>query len=230
MLDLLGSCGLGLLLGLRHALEPDHMAAVSTLVVQSSRPWRAAILGAWWGLGHTLALVTVGMTLGLLHVQMPRRLADGFELVVAVMLIGLGLQTLFATARKQYRGLEQEHQHRHERHAHPGPAAHVHLGHRVIALRPALVGLVHGLAGSGALTALALSRMPTLRTGIFYMVLFGLGSLAGMSILTGLAGWPLLRAARSQGLRAGLSLASGGFAVILGLIWGWPLVFTLGAP
>src|SRR5207244_9513490 len=91
VLELLTSSGLGSLLGMRHALEPDHLAAVSTLVTGERNGYKAALLGACWGLGHTVALIAVGTVLVVLRAEMPLRVADGFELCVALMLITLGL-------------------------------------------------------------------------------------------------------------------------------------------
>ena len=90
ILELVTSSGLGSLLGMRHALEPDHLAAVSTLVSAERGGYRAALLGACWGLGHTLALLAVGIVLVVLQAEMPTRVSDLFEFSVAVMLVGLG--------------------------------------------------------------------------------------------------------------------------------------------
>src|SRR5256885_2122093 len=94
ILELITSSGLGSLLGMRHALEPDHLAAVSTLVTGERSSAKAALLGACWGLGHTLALVVVGTMLVLLRAEMPVRIADLFEFCVALMLVGLGLRAI----------------------------------------------------------------------------------------------------------------------------------------
>ena len=90
VIEILTSSGLGSLLGMRHALEPDHLTAVSTLVTGERSSYRAAMLGAFWGIGHTLSLVVVGAVLVVLRAEMPARVSDLFELFVAVMLVGLG--------------------------------------------------------------------------------------------------------------------------------------------
>src|SRR5215510_5545314 len=97
--ELLSSSSLGSLLGMRHALEPDHLAAVSTLVTQERSSFKAALLGACWGLGHTLSLVVVGASLVLLRAEMPERVADLFEFFVALMLVGLGVRAIRQAAR-----------------------------------------------------------------------------------------------------------------------------------
>src|ERR1700704_5646311 len=95
VLELITSSGLGSLLGMRHALEPDHLAAVSTLVTGERNSVRAALLGVCWGLGHPFSLIVVGTILVLLRAEMPERVADGFEFCVALMLIALGLRAMY---------------------------------------------------------------------------------------------------------------------------------------
>ena len=100
VLEILTSSGLGSLLGMRHALEPDHLAAVSTLVTGERSNYKAALLGACWGLGHTCSLLVAGVVLVVLRADMPARLADAFEFCVALMLIGLGLRAMYLAARQ----------------------------------------------------------------------------------------------------------------------------------
>jgi high-affinity nickel-transport protein len=107
---------------------------------------------------------------------------------------------------------------------HPGQAAHVHLGRRAYAVRPLVVGVVHGLAGSGALTALVLAGFDTNLERLAYTVVFGGGSVLGMGLLSGIAGWPLARLLRTPRARGWTSAAAGLLSVAMGLLWGWPLV------
>ena len=223
LLDLVTSSGLGSLLGMRHALEPDHLAAVSTLVSAERNSWRAALLGVCWGLGHTFSLIVVGTVLVVLRADMPERVADAFEFCVALMLIGLGLRAIYLAARQGPAGPVHVHHHGGTVHVHHGAAAHIHIGGWTLARRPLLVGAVHGLAGSGALTALVVTTLPSTAAQITYMVLFGLGSTLGMAALTGLLGWPLARAGRHRGVARVLSLAVGCVSTVLGLFWGYPL-------
>jgi high-affinity nickel-transport protein len=213
---------LGLLVGLRHALEPDHLAALSTLVVEGEGgPRRGAVLGALWGLGHTAALVLVGGGLLLTGAVLPLRAAAAFELLVAAMLIGLGLRAIIGALREGRVGAEHVHRHGGHAHAHRAPTAHVHLSGRPLALRPLLVGLVHGLAGSGALTALVFAQLPTLAARLGYVVVFGVGSIAGMSLASALASASLgvFTQARSAGHRRVLGLAVGALSTAVGIAW-----------
>ena len=224
VLELITSSGLGSLLGMRHALEPDHLAAVTTLVTGERSGYKAAFLGVCWGLGHTFALIAAGTVLVILRAEMPVRAADAFEFCVALMLIGLGLRAIYLAARQGAAGPAHIHHHGHTVHVHEGAPAHVHIGTWTLARRPLLVGAVHGLAGSGALTALVLATLPTTAARLTYMVVFGLGSTLGMAALSGLLGWPLARAGQHRGLARALSLAVGCASTMLGVVWGYPLV------
>jgi hypothetical protein len=223
VLEFMTSSGLGSLLGMRHALEPDHLAAVSTMVTGERTSARAALLGVCWGLGHTFSLIVAGTLLVVLRAEMPARVADAFELAVALMLIGLGSRAIYLAARQGSAGPAHVHQHGHTVHAHHGASAHIHIGAWTLARRPLLVGAVHGLAGSGALTALVVATLPSTAARITYMALFGLGSTLGMAALSGLLGWPLARAGRHRGVARAISFAVGCVTTMLGLFWGYPL-------
>jgi hypothetical protein len=224
VLELVTSTGLASLLGMRHALEPDHLAAVSTLVAQERNGYKAAWLGACWGAGHTLTLLIVGAALVLLRTQMPPAVANVFELSVALMLVGLGLRAIQVAARQGPSGPVHEHHHGDVVHVHRGAPAHIHVGAWTLARRPLLVGAVHGLAGSGALTALVLTTLPTPAAQLIYMLVFGLGSTIGMAAMSGLLGWPLARVGRHQILARAVSAAVGCVSIVLGVAWGLPLL------
>jgi hypothetical protein len=221
VLELLTSSGLGSLLGMRHALEPDHLAAVTTLVSREQNGYKAAFLGACWGLGHTAALVVVGAVLVVLRAELPAAVADGFELLVALMLIALGVRAIVIATRDGSDGPAYLHRHRFAVHSHGGVAPHVHIGAWTLARRPLLVGAVHGLAGSGALTALVLATLPTTAARLAYMALFGIGSTLGMAALSGLLGFPLARIGANQSLARAVSLIVGCVSTLLGVWWGY---------
>ena len=226
-----GNWLLGLLLGARHALDPDHLAAVSTLVARERNSRGAAFLGACWGAGHAFTLVVVAGTLLALRATMPTRTADLCELVVAAMLIVLGARALRTAFRAGRSGAPTIHSHgAAPAHRHAGQADHVHVGAWVLSRRPLFVGVVHGLAGSGALTTLVIAGSPTIADGLLQIVLFALGSLVGMAVLTGLAGWPVARLAESPRFHALLVGATGAFSLGLGAWWGWPLTLRFIAP
>ena len=222
---------LGLVLGMRHACEPDHLAAVSTLIeVGPGRSKTTLAVGAFWGVGHALALLAVGGALALLRARLPSSLANTFELLVAVMLVGLGARALLRERRRSREraaaGVPSD------RRAEPVDSRVVPANERTtsrwtLAGRPLLVGLVHGLAGSGALAALVMAHLPSLAARLGYIALFSLGSIVGMSALTTIAAWQLTRVARSLRLARGLAIATGSLSVGLGGWWGWEATASL---
>ena len=188
----------GALLGLRHAFEPDHLAAVSTLATRpGARPWSAARLGLIWGLGHTATVgVVVGLIMGL-GIRVPERLWPAAELLVAALLMLLGSLVIWRYARGRW------HMHLH---AHPAAVPHLHLHshtadaghghpHTVDARRSLGFGVAHGLAGSGAIAALVVAAVPEGSARLLYFAAFGSGTMIGMlsvsltlSVLVRLAG------------------------------------------
>jgi hypothetical protein len=227
VLELVTSSGLGSLLGMRHALEPDHLAALSTLVAGERSSTKAAWLGVCWGLGHTLTLVAAGTTLVLLRAEVPAGVSDLFELLVAAMLVALGGRAVHQAVRRGSIGPVHAHQHGRLVHTHHGAPAHVHIGAWTLARRPLIVGAVHGLAGSGALTALMLTTLTTTAARVTYLGLFGLGSTLGMAMLSGLLGWPLAQFGHRRSVARAVTLVVGAVSIGLGLAWGYPLVARL---
>ncbi len=218
---------LGVVLGARHALEPDHLAAVTVLAAESPSGKRGAMLGLLWGVGHTAALLVVGLVLALLATAMPERWADIFEFGVAVMLVFLGVRAVVRAAQQGRTGTAEPHHHGGTAHEHAGPHNHVHLGPWTMATRPLVVGLIHGLAGSGAMTALVVAELPTVPARLGFLALFGVGSVVGMGALSGLAGWPLSRLTRNPAAARLLFASAGVLSVALGLAWGWPIALRL---
>jgi hypothetical protein len=212
---------------MRHALEPDHLAAMSTLLTTQRSPRRIAVLGVFWGLGHSLALLGLGGSLALVGQKLPGRWATGFELGVSLLLLVLGARALRSAWQRPPAEPARLHTHGETRHRHSGTSAHLHVGRWTMARRPLLIGAVHGLAGSGSLTALALANMPSAAMRLLYIAVFGLGSLLGMAALSGLAGWPLARLGQSPLAQRAMSVAVGVASIGLGLYWGRPLLGRL---
>jgi len=192
MVEVVTGCALGAFLGVRHALEPDHLAAVTTLVAEKPRPRHAALLGAMWGVGHAASLLLVGIVLLAVRGELPPAAITAAEAVVAVMLIVLGVRSLLIAARAR----------------------------RGAAVQPLVIGVVHGLAGSGALTALAVAEMPTTAGALGYMAAFALGSVASMALVSGAAGASLGRVVQSDRGRAALIGVAGAVSVGVGVVWG----------
>lgn len=225
---LAAATGLGLAIGLRHAFEPDHLVAVATLVSGERGVGAALRLGASWGFGHTVALVAMGSMLIAARQAMPHAAGAVLELAVATMIFGMGVRALLHAWRINRDGDVTLHAHGDLRHAHAMAGAHVHIGGVALATRPLIVGLVHGLAGSGALTAIAVAALPSWPEQMAFMVLFGVGSTAGMAAVTALAGWPVARLARTRSALAGLSAATGVAALTFSVAWVIPVLARLG--
>ena len=228
---LIGLLGLGLILGLRHALDPDHIAAVSTIVSESRSVRRSSLIGTCWGLGHTMSLLVAGVLVIALKIQISDRLALWMEFAVALMLILLGLKAVL----KPLRGWRiHVHQHAHggsshsHVHLHRPSEEHAHQHRHLIrsGARPFLVGMVHGMAGSAALMILVLATIPSAVAGLIYIAVFGLGSVGGMLIMSSLISLPfILTRQRFKVLSEGLQVAVGLFSLGFGLFLTWQYGF-----
>ncbi|MFQ5827896.1 MAG: high-affinity nickel-transport family protein [Candidatus Methylomirabilia bacterium] len=205
--SLLAVIGLGFLLGLQHATDPDHVVAVATIVSRSPRLAAGALIGAFWGVGHTLTVAVVGGAIIFLNVTIAPTVSLSLELLVALMLVALGVLRLSWTWR-DVRHVSPEclvagHEHGHGNAFHSHPHTHDGVTHRhphlhaprlllaaletvgpAQALRSTAVGLVHGLAGSAAVALLVLSAIGTPHWALLYLGAFGLGTLVGMMALT----------------------------------------------
>ena len=180
-----------LLLGMRHATDPDHVIAVTTIVSSERSLSRAARIGALWGLGHTLTILIVGSAIIFFKVAFSVRLGLSMEFTVAVMLIVLGLLNL-TTAN--------------------APMT------RVSPARPVVIGVVHGLAGSAGAALLLVPLIDDPRFAALYLVVFGLGTIAGMSIVTlAIAAPALVAGAPTARVQRSLRIASGVVSVVFGL-------------
>jgi ABC-type nickel/cobalt efflux system permease component RcnA len=230
-LSALAVLGLGFVLGLKHATEVDHVVAVSAIVSEQRNLARAALVGGLWGVGHTASLVIVGAIVLILRVAIPERVVGWLEFGVALMIITLGVMALARAWRGRRDVHLHEHSHEGSAHTHlhfhePEEHQHSHAAHsrqahshaiKRLGLKPLLVGMAHGLAGSGALTLLVLSQSPSVIVGLLYLVLFGLGSVVGMMLMSGLIGLPfVLGARRLGGLGSGLQVLAGALSIGFG--------------
>lgn len=200
--------GLGLVFGLKHATEVDHVVAVSTIVSQDKSILRSATVGALWGAGHTASLLAIGAIVLLFRVAIPARVTGWLEFGVALMIIGLGVAALYRALRKSsevhvhqhsHDGLSHAHIHFHEnetKHEVSSAKAHSH-ALKQVGWKPVLIGTMHGLAGSGALTLLVLTQIQSPWLGLMYLAIFGVGSIVGMLLMSGLIGLPFALTSRN---------------------------------
>ncbi|HTC42573.1 MAG TPA: hypothetical protein VK703_13425 [Candidatus Acidoferrales bacterium] len=249
---------IGFFLGMRHATDPDHVIAVSTIVSRERSLAKAGLIGALWGLGHTITIVLVGAAIILFNVVIPTRIGLTMEFTVGLMLILLGILNLsgvtkwlsekFSSAHPRLTG-EHAHVHEHESHLHyhwhshapaqehhgdslpvpkwtANPVSHLGWFH---SLRPLFVGIVHGLAGSAAVALLVLSTIHNPRWGVFYLLVFGVGTIAGMMLITAAMALPFTYAsARFAWLNRGLIVGSGVLSLCFGLYISYHIGFVDG--
>jgi high-affinity nickel-transport protein len=256
MSQLLALAGFGFLLGMRHATDADHVIAVTTILNRSKRFIHTTLIGALWGLGHTITVVVVGTLIIGFNVVIPPPVGLAMEFTVALMLITLGVLNLTGGMRAiterftpgaPIHGHDHGHVHAHEDvpEAHAHEHAHLH-GHGtdphlggptgLVAtfgwyqlLRPVAVGLVHGLAGSAAVALLVLATIQDTGAAIGYLVVFCLGVAAGMAVLTTVIGLPFwIARARSQQINRWLTVGSGVLSLAFGLYLGYQIGFVDG--
>lgn len=224
MLVTVTACLLGFANGLRHALEPDHLAAVSTLVAGERSAKASVRYAASWGAGHAVMLVVAGGALALLRAELPLRMSDFLELVVALVLIGLGLRGLKQAANAGRAGATFAHAHGEMEHTHAGPTDHVHVSGWTLSRLPFVVGLVHGLAGSGALAALVAVHVGSAAFALSFIGIYAMGAAAGMAAIAGILGWPLAKMARSPRAMPIMVGASACASLVVGVVWAAPIL------
>jgi hypothetical protein len=216
-MGLLSILALGFFLGMRHATDSDHVVAVTTIVSREKSVLSASLVGALWGLGHTLTILLVGGAIILFGVVLPARIGLTMELSVALMLVVLGVLNV-AGFRREVQAIKAAHHGDEEEKRSP-----LGLG-RYQALRSLIVGTVHGLAGSAAVALLVLATIRNAAWGILYLLLFGAGTVAGMMLITSALAVPLAYSARRFAWSRHLGWMTGLLSVGFGLF----LVYQIG--
>jgi ABC-type nickel/cobalt efflux system permease component RcnA len=230
---LIGILGLGFILGLKHALDADHVVAVSTIVSEHKSLFKSSLIGAFWGLGHTASLFLIGLFVILLRLTIPPKVAMLMELGVAIMLVVLGANIIWKFFKK-----EKIHVHTHEHsgilhthiHHHDSEEEARHPHHFIrFGSKPFLVGMVHGVAGSAALMLLILTTIPSPLAGLLYIVIFGIGSVGGMLIMSSLISLPFVFTAnRFAVINERIRAVAGVSSVTFGLFLAWQIGFVKG--
>jgi high-affinity nickel permease len=259
MVALLSILAVGFFLGMRHATDPDHVIAVTTIVTNQRDKARAALIGAFWGMGHTVTIFVVGAAIILFDLVIPVRVGLSMELSVAVMLIILGVVNVvgFLRARPDVTpaadgAIDREkiihshphshggiiHTHSHLHHGEAGATERVSLGWLDRAfgrvgvyqyLRPFIIGVVHGLAGSAAVALLVLPTIRNVRWAVAYLLIFGVGTIAGMMLITmSIASAFALMGKGRQKFSQRLALASGLLSLGFGFFVAYEICFVNG--
>ncbi len=247
MTGLLPVLALGFFLGMRHATDPDHVIAVTTIVARHRTAKGAALIGAVWGVGHTLTILVVGGGIILFSWVIPGRLGLSMELAVGVMLVVLGVATVRDVLQAARRSVPattaasahvhshahshgdyvHSHAHGHEPESHPHQPDQTPVGwldrhfgglglYQLV--RPLVVGVVHGLAGSAAVALLVLATIANANWGVLYLLIFGIGTIVGMMLITVAIALPFALSPRRSRFAARLRLASGLVSVAFGLL------------
>jgi high-affinity nickel-transport protein len=254
MIGLLSILAVGFFLGMRHATDPDHVIAVTTIVTNQRNSMRAALIGAFWGVGHTVTIFVVGAGIILFNLVIPVRLGLSMELSVAVMLIILGVLNVIGFVRSVPAATSSpegepvhSHPHSHGNFTHTHPHTHpsdviapkdAPLGWMDRAfggdnlyqyLRPFVIGVVHGLAGSAAVALLVLATITNVHWAIAYLLIFGVGTIGGMMLITvSLAATFRLVGKTQQRFSRRLALASGLLSLGFGLFVAYQICIVHG--
>jgi ABC-type nickel/cobalt efflux system permease component RcnA len=251
MIGLLSILMFGFFLGMRHATEPDHVIAVTTIVSNQRSGMRAGLIGAFWGLGHTLTIFVVGVGIILFNLVIPVRLGLSMEFSVAVMLIILGVWNVAGFLRSMPAGPIHTHDGKKITHSHAhshGDFTHAHSHSHVLDeappdwmdrafrtstlyqyLRPFAIGVVHGLAGSAAVALLVLATIQNVHWAIAYLLTFGVGTIAGMMLITvSLASAFKFVGKTRQKFSRRLAFASGLLSLSFGLFVAYQICFVDG--
>lgn len=211
----------GFVLGLKHAVEADHLAAVSTIVAEHKSLWSSVFIGGFWGIGHTATLLLIGALVILLKLQISASIEAKLEAVVGLMLVVLGINALRKLLQK-----EKIHVHKHEHEGHQHVHIHTHANekkevtHHFLRFSPRsiLVGMIHGIAGSAALMLLIVPTIRSAPMAMLFILVFGIGSIGGMMLMSLLIGLPLhFTVGRFAFLNKGILALAGMFSFFLGI-------------
>ncbi|MBI4850710.1 MAG: sulfite exporter TauE/SafE family protein [Acidobacteria bacterium] len=234
-LGVLGILILGLMFGLKHATEADHVVAVSAIVSEHKNLLKAASVGVLWGLGHTFSLLVVGLFVLGLRLSIPETIAGWLEFSVSLMIIWLGANTLISALRQKTNPINIENasenvnknilENANENANETSKKDTKHSIFSQISLKPLIVGSIHGLAGSAALTLLVLSEIKSAFIGVAYLSVFGFGSILGMLLMSGLVGLPfVLGKEKAGGFGKTLQLLAGVVSILFGLWYAYETV------
>ena len=242
-LGFLAALGLGIVLGLRHSLDPDHVVAVSTIVTEYRNPFRSFWVGISWGLGHTATIFVIGIVViairqSIPDAVIPDRVALALEFLVGIMLVGLGAQVVYKFRKDRVHqhlhghGVDS-HQHFHSHVPEPEPAEEHHenrwVGKPFFRKKSFVIGSIQGVAGSAALTLLVLAAIDSAFAQIFYILLFGFGSVLSMGLMTIIISFPFVFSAdRLPKLNQRIQLGVGALSVVFGVALMYEIGFVDG--
>lgn len=198
---------LGFILGVKHAIEPDHLIAVSTIASQCKKLWKSSLAGVYWGIGHTTTLFLVGITIILMKGEIPEKWAMSLEFLVGIMLVYFGVM-----AFKSFKNIQ----------------AQTHSVKDVSYTKTLFIGLVHGLAGSAAMVLLTMSTVSSIWEGAIYIFVFGIGTVVGMLFFTTVIGIPFVLSYKRIAINKLLTQTAGAISTVFGFYYMYNLGITEG--
>jgi sulfite exporter TauE/SafE len=201
---------LGFVLGIKHAIEPDHVIAVSTIASQSKKLFRSSLAGVFWGIGHTATLFIVGIILLIMKGQIPEKWTMSLEFLVGIMLVYLGISTITS--------IKKIHVHQHE-HDSETINQHGNQQKNLSYIKSMVIGLVHGLAGSGAIVLLTMSTVKSVLESAIYILIFGFGTVIGMLFFTTILGISFIFSAKRLRLNKTLTQITGVVSTVFGIYY-----------
>ena len=225
---------LGLVIGLKHAFEPDHIAAVTTQISKQKNnsqslkqrikegTIKSSLIGAMWGAGHTTTLVLIGLLVYVLSINIPEVFFTGSEFLVGIMLIFLAFTTL---SNKKLFKIKHMHPHTHEDgivHTHPHEHDSVHKHTH----KSYLIGCIHGLAGSGAIIVVIAGALTSIQDVLSFILIFGIGSIIGMVLVSNLIGIPFVFSNKISSLNRTLRYVAGSVSLLIGITIIYEIVFV----
>lgn len=199
----------GFVLGIKHAIEPDHVIAVTTIASKSKKLWQSTLAGVFWGIGHTLTLLIVGIILIVLKDEMSAKISMSLEFLVGIMLVYLGTMNIINFREKK--------QH-----------AHSHVVNKYSYLKSAAIGLVHGLAGSAAMVLLTMTTVHSAWEAATYILFFGAGTILGMLCFTTVLGIPFVFSSGKFKVNRTLAVIAGGISFAFGIYYMYSIGVTEG--
>lgn len=224
--------GLGLIIGIEHAFEPDHVAAIGTQMIRKNKKndsknifksafTRSSLIGAFWGAGHTTTLVIIGLVVYLFAITIQDEIFSSLEIVVGIMLVSLGISAIW---NKKFFKFRHRHPHQHiDGNLHFDAHEHNDVNHKH-EHKSYFIGLIHGLAGSGSLVAMTSATFGNIEMALSFIFIFGLGSIIGMILVSGLMGLPFVFANKTQHLNKLFRYITGAISLAIG----FSVIFDIG--
>lgn len=227
-INLLSILAIGFVLGIKHAMEPDHVIAVSTMVSNTKKLLSPSIIGIFWGIGHTITLFIVGMVFIFMKKEIPHEWALFLEFAVGVMLVYLGIKSYLFPQKKHIHSHEHTHGGISHKHFHIDNINHQHTNRGVSYLKSVFIGLVHGLSGSAAMILLTMTSVEHPWQAGIYIIIFGVGTVIGMLLCTILIGIPFVLSNENKKMNITLSRITGVISSIYGVYYMYDLGINQG--